>query len=394
MGIKTALRKTAEKIFQSKWYPNKRILLESKPDMGCQTYPVFQYMLKEGLNEKYKLIWLVSNKDEYKDVHIKNVKFLNYEPQNFFERFYRRYLLFTSRAMMYSNRYIGKVFDKQLLVYLRHGTASIKSRIKHRRENDINESDISISISHFFDDIDVMELNIRRESLFESGCPRSDYLFESVDYCEKLFPENKYDKIIIWMPTFRKTDSSDRIDSTFEFPLGLPCLYSNEDCERLNEALANNNILLVLKPHPAQDLSVLKSMNLSNFVTVYDSDIKKAGIQLYQFLGSTDALITDYSSVYYDYLLTGKNIGITIDDIDEYVKDTGFVFDNVFDILVGEYIKNTDEFIEFVKHIANDEDSKKEQREKVCNLVHKYKDNQSTKRVYEHIVEELEKRYK
>ena len=44
----------AENIFQSKWYPNKKILLESVPDLSCQTYPVFQYMLNQGLNKEYK----------------------------------------------------------------------------------------------------------------------------------------------------------------------------------------------------------------------------------------------------------------------------------------------------------------------------------------------------
>ena len=34
-----------------------------------------QYMLKEGLNKKYKVIWLVNDKTQFKDVHIKNVKF-------------------------------------------------------------------------------------------------------------------------------------------------------------------------------------------------------------------------------------------------------------------------------------------------------------------------------
>ena len=75
MKVKRIIRKMAESIFQSKWYPNKKILLESDPDLSCQTYPVFEYMLKQGLIKKYKLIWLVYDKKKYKDVHIKNVKF-------------------------------------------------------------------------------------------------------------------------------------------------------------------------------------------------------------------------------------------------------------------------------------------------------------------------------
>lgn len=394
MGIKSIIRKAAEKVFQSNWYPNKKILLESVPDLSCQTYPVFQEMLRHELNKEYKLIWLVTDKNEYKDVHIKNVRFMNFIPRNAFEKMQRLYTLCTSRVMLYANRYIGKIFDKQLLVYLKHGTC-IKSRLKHRYPNEKNESDYCITLSDFFTPIDVLELGgITKEKFIVTGYPRNDYLFDEKDYVSILFPEAYYNKVILWMPTFRKTDSSIRVDSRFEYPLEIPCVYTKKDCIELNEVLKKENILLVLKPHPAQKLSVIKELNLSNFVTIYNDDLRKKNIQLYQFIGSTDALITDYSSIYYDYLLTGKPIGLTVDDYEEYSKTTGFVFENIFDYIIGEHILSSDDFIQFIENVSTGKDELKGKRKEMNDQFNIHQDNRSSQRVYSFIVEQLNQRYR
>ncbi len=394
MSIKRAIKKFAEKIFQSKWYPNKKILLESVPDMSCQTYPVFQKMLENHLNDEYKIIWLVSDKNDFKDIHIKNVKFMNFYPKTRFEKIQRMYTLCTSRAMLYANRYIGKVFEKQLFVYLQHGT-SLKSRLKHCREDENNESDMCICLAPFFVKYDSLESGgISEEKFVITGYPRNDFLFENdKNYIKKIYPNKKYNKVILWMPTFRKADNSDRVDSTFDFPLEIPCLYTEEDCKKLNEVLIENNILLILKPHPAQKLTLLKKLGLSNFVVLYNDTISNANLQLYQFIGATDALITDYSSVYYDYLLTGNNIGLTVDDFDTYSKETGFVFENVFDYIIGEHILNVDDFISFVKDVANGEDKLKSKRDEMCKLFNENRDNKSSQRVYDCIIEQIKRRY-
>lgn len=393
MGMKKLIRKAAEFIFQSRWYPNKKILLESVPDLSCQTYPVFQYMLQQGLNEKYKLIWLVYDKEKYKDVHIKNVKFVNFTPKNRWEELCRMYRLCTSRAMLYTNRYIGKIFEKQVLVYLIHGTA-LKARSSHSRKDAVNECDICISLADFLIPLEAAESDGVDESRFVvTGYPRNDCMFEETDYTKRVYPQHNFDKVILWMPTFRKHDMRDRVDSSFTFPLEIPCLYTAEECKKLDALLKEKNILLVLKPHPAQKLSAIKKLGLTNFVILYNEDLNNAGVQLYQFIGSTDALITDYSSIYYDYLLMDKPIGLTVDDFDVYRKETGFVYENVFDYVIGEQILNVEDFLSFVEHVANDEDVFQEKRREKRDLFHCFKDGHSTERVYNVLMKELGKRY-
>lgn len=383
------------KIFQANWYPNKKILLESVPDLSCQSYPVFEYLLEHGFNREYKLIWFVYDKKQFKDMHIKNVSFQNFEPKNIFEKIQRFYTLCTARAILYDHRYIGKIFEKQLLIFLRHGTF-IKSRLLHAKEDEVNESDLFVNTGVFFDEIDSNQLRIPKENAIHTGFPNDDYLFETKDYAKIMFPEEDYDKIILWMPTFRqhkaKTENGQRIDSKFDFPLGLPCLYSKEDCEEVNRILKENRILLVLKPHPAQDLSFIKDFDLENFKVLYDKDVEAKGIQLYQFLGSTDAMITDYSSVYYDYLLTEKSIGLTIDDYEEYAETTGFAVD-YFKMIIGHYMKSKDEMVEFVLSVAKGEDPLKEKRKEITKIVYDYPDNRSTERVVNEMMKHLKERY-
>ena len=393
MGVKAFIRKAAEAVFQSRWYPNKKILIESVPDRSCQSEPVFQYMLKEGLNETYKLIWLVSDKEKFKDVHIKNVKFVNFTPKTRWEKLTRMYRLCTSRAMLYTNRYIGKIFDKQLLVYLIHGTA-LKARSAHACKDAVNECDLCISLAEFLIPLEAAQSDgIAEERFRVTGYPRNDSLFDAEDFVKKLYPDKAYHKVILWMPTFRKADHADRVDSTFAMPLEIPCLYTAEDCRALDAVLRERNCLLILKPHPAQKLSAIKELGLTNIVLLYNEELEAKDISLYQFVGSTDALITDYSSIYYDYLLTGNPIGLTVDDFDTYAKETGFVYENVFDYVIGEHITDCNSFIRFVTHVAEGQDVLKERREEMTALFHHYKDGQSTERVYNLVMQELHNRY-
>ena len=54
---------------------------------------------------------------------------------------------------------------------------------------------------------------------------------------------------------------------------------------------------------------------------------------MYVLLRNADALITDYSSAYFDYMLLNRPIAFTVEDIEEYRKKRGFVFDNPFEYM-------------------------------------------------------------
>ena len=147
--------------------------------------------------------------------------------------------------------------------------------------------------------------------------------------------------------------------------------------------MKNNNILLLIKLHPAQDKSKLNELNLSNLEFITDDRLKQEKITLYQLLSKSTALITDYSSVYYDYLLTKKPIGLVIDDLKEYEDKFGFVYENYYDAIKGEYIYNFDDLKNFIINIANGIDKKKSERMWALSQYHEHIDDKSSFRVYE-----------
>lgn len=116
-----------------------------------------------------------------------------------------------------------------------------------------------------------------------------------IDYCRK------YRKVYIYMPTFRNDGSDFIADSCINF-------------KRLNAALKDNNSLLVLKLHPQTQLNLSELTTMSNIV-VFDRRC-----DIYFFLPFTDCLITDYSSIYCDYLLMNKEIILFPFDKEEYIK--------------------------------------------------------------------------
>ena len=124
---------------------------------------------------------------------------------------------------------------------------------------------------------------------------------ESVAFLESL---EKYNRVFIYMPTWR--DSSDFIDQT-----GI-------DFHALNAILAERGDYLILKFHiNTAGLKLVQS--LSNITVI------PGNIDVYTVLPHTDILITDYSSVLYDYILMpDKQVILYLFDYEGYVNDRDF----------------------------------------------------------------------
>ena len=112
------------------------------------------------------------------------------------------------------------------------------------------------------------------------------------------------------MPTYR--DSGDDFVKNCGF-----------DFNRVNVALQNTNRLLILKMHPDSKLEFSK--DYSNIKIIPKT------IDIYPVLPFTNCLITDYSSIYFDYILMkDKQVILFIPDYDEYInnsRDLAFPYD-------------------------------------------------------------------
>ncbi len=366
----------------------KYIILESNPDLTDNTYSLFKILLKNKVNEKYKLFWFVDDKNMYKNINIKNVYFINaFGEINIFEKIKKLYINIKSKYIIDCNKLVYKKNINQKRLYLSHGAPY---KLVADYCNTIGDVNYYLSLSPFFDNIISKLCHVDKDNIIDLGFPRNDDLFSKTKNIRNMFKNKNFDKIIIWLPTYRQRENKiSDLSMTNSFELGIPIIYNIENLRVLNNLLNELNILLVLKPHPAQDLSVIKTEKLSNFILLTNQDLKNENINLYEFLGQTDALITDYSSVYYDYLLTNKPIAITTDDFDEYKSTFDFAFDNIFDVIKGEYINNFDELKSFINNVANENDIAKHERENIKKILHKFQDENSSSRVYEFLVKNM-----
>ncbi len=366
------------------------IILESNPDLSDNTYALYKILLKNKVNEKYKIFWFVDDKNRFKNIKIKNVYFVNcFGKITFLQNLKKLYINIKAKYIIDCNKFVYKKNKNQKRLHLCHGMP-YKQVLEYCKLT--GEVDYMLSLSDFFNYNLSKLCLVEQKKIVSLGFPRNDDLFSKGKNIRTIFKNKNYEKVVIWLPTYRqrrKEIEDSHLIMSNSFELGIPIVYNLENLKDLNKFLEKLNILLVLKPHPTQDLSVFKTETLSNFIILNDQDLKKENITLYEFLGQTDGLITDYSSVYYDYLLVDKPIAITTDDLKEYKKIFNFVYDDIFDVIKGEYINNFDDLKTFLNNVSTGNDVAKEERENMKKKLHKYPDGNSSKRVYDFLVNNM-----
>lgn len=145
----------------------------------------------------------------------------------------------------------------------------------------------------------------RSRLLIEGKEAAMDFIkkYESPETARFVKELGKYDKTCIYMPTWRN-GNSDFI------------ALSGIDWERLNHVMKDRNELFILKLHPLTKLDAPSIGKYSN-IKLYP-----AKSDIYTVLPFIDTLITDYSSIYTDFLTMNKEIILYVFDYDEYVKNS------------------------------------------------------------------------
>lgn len=353
------------------------IVFESVPNLSDNPKPLFDELIGRGFNKKYKFVWIVSG--EAKDLPvIKNVYYCNKNSKTFKYRFLF-YRLF-AKAMICGNEFLVTLRKKQTSFYISHGTAIKSVKSYYTMPENI---DYFLVDGEGTKEMMAYQFNVLPEKTIALGYPRNDALVNVKRDISQFFPENKGEKIVVWYPTFRQHKNT-LLNATHN---ALPIIHDEEQAIKLNEIAKANNVVLVLKPHFAQDISKFQAQSLSNIKFIDDSFFTKNSISSYEFVGNCDALITDYSSIYFDFLLCDKPIGLVWEDYEEYKESVNFAID--MDTLMngGEKIYNLDDFSEFLSNIANGIDLLKKERKEVSLWANYSHDGKSSQRVADFIIE-------
>lgn len=357
------------------------IVFESLPFYSDNTKFVFDELVKRNVNKKFKMIWIADNGTNSKEIHCDNVKII--EGNSFFNSLKKQYAISAAKAVIVSNELLKKINPrKQLFIDLAHG-AALKNCSGHYNLPDCYDK--AVCLSPYLAKFDAVNFNCDEEKMLPLGYPRNDLLFgEKIDL-HKFFSAADFDKAVYWMPTYRQHKNGKYNTSSVSFPI----MYDEKIAERISQKAAKERVLIIIKPHPAQDMSRITKLNLQNIVFVDNEFLSKNGLENYELLRSVDALISDYSSVYYDYLLCDKPIGLCFDDFEEYSSNEGFTVDPDFILAGGEKLYNAQDLCDFIGRIAVNQDLLIEKRNEIKKLCHTFCDNKSTQRVTDYILEKL-----
>lgn len=353
------------------------IVIESHNDFDCNGGVFYEYLIRNGYNEKYKIVWLLKHAEK----RPQNLP-VNVECYALFSPSIKKDLrICTCKYLLADNVVTRKRRPEQKSIFLGHGTGGLKN-VKGLIVLNRNVDYVLVQ-SHRYAPIQAVQYGLENtpEKMIYIGYPIHDELLKE-DRSEILkITTKKFNKIILWMPTFRKGTGYRRDDGGKAQKLGIPLLQNLTEYEQLNEFLSAQNALLIIKLHPMQNLDNLKVTNISNITVLTGSNVKEKGIDNYRLMRSSDALISDYSGVAYDYLQLNRPIGYVLDDMNEYKP--GFVVPNIHELLAGDEIYTLQDMYVFISNIVNGVDIHKNKRKRIRDYIYEYHDQDNCKRLAE-----------
>lgn len=358
-------------------------------DFSDNARALFEYMLEKCYNERYELVWLVKNPEEFKQyLKYKNVYFLSFDwsvSQKKQERaeYYR--VLCQAKYFFFTDAYgfVRNCREDQIRVQLWHG-CGFKTRVNFVRCE--KRYEYTTVISDLYARIHADIYGLRDEQILVTGYAKQDWLFHPV----KKNVLNKVGikeagKYVFWLPTFRTTEK--KLSQLNEYSLnsdtGLPILNNDLKLQQLNDILVQNDMVLVIKLHPFQDKKNIDCKNYKNIVLLDNDLLVKEDVHINQLLGWADALISDYSSAAVDYMLLDRPIAFTLEDVEAYEASRGFVFENIKEWMPGKELLDYNDFIDFMNEIALQKDTTRQKRNELKEKMHKYSDDKSCKRIIE-----------
>ncbi len=347
---------------------NNRFLFFSTPDYSDNARALYDYMVSKNMDKTYDLIWAVADSKKLKQLRkagIKCVKQNAIFPSSGMHRLW--YYGKTAKYIFHTHSHPFGLERKegQKVVGLWHGGMGFKGPMGALYEcNDdyiltSGSGNASLEYSTLFH-------GCSKDILLPFGFPRDDLLFKE-KYIEQF---DSLDGIkILWMPTFRESNDKSFSSPTIYSETDLPIVYTKDDVLHLNGFLKSINVHLFVTNHPLRKKGTQINLDTSNIHTLNTRALEESGIQLYEIFNHFSALISDYSSVTFDYLYLDRPIAYTLDDFEEYKISRGFAMENPLDYMPGYHVYTYDDLTKFISDVVNGNDGFKEERGRVRRLV-------------------------
>lgn len=358
---------------------------------SCSPKAIYEYMIKDEKYKEYKFIWAFKDIKQYEELSKnKNTYLVNIDSKQ-----YKKYLA-AAKYWVFNYKIPDYLYPKKEQIFIQcwHGTPlkrlgcdlihfdnilNTMKGMKKRYKIEASKFNYFLSPSKFASEKFISAWNLKeigKENIIvEKGYPRNDFLFNYTDtdvrkIKEKLGIENEKRKIILYAPTYRSNQHETGVGYTYKEEVNF---------EHLREKFGNEYIVL-FRPH----YFIANVFNFEKYKGfVYDVSKIDDINELYII---TDLLITDYSSVFFDYANLKRPMIFYMYDLEHYRdKSNGFYIDLAE--LPGKITETQEELEEEIERITKD--FKYDDKYKKFNEKYNYLDDgQASKRVVEEIIKE------
>lgn len=186
---------------------------------------------------------------------------------------------------------------------------------------------------------DYMLQNLSKATCVLSGYPRNTIFFDTQrreELRKEFGGDNK--KLYAYMPTWRGAIGEISKNANKQM---------TEYLKEIDSKLNKNEVLYVnLHPIAVKDVDFSRFKNIRKF---------PENLETYDFLNCTDCLVTDYSSVFYDYAVTRKKCVLFTYDEEEYFADRG-VYKPISELPFPQ-VKTVDALLSEIRSEKNYDDS-------------------------------------
>ncbi len=292
----------------------------------------------------YKAVWSINKKQNIPG-NAKQVKRLG--PRYFYHLATAKYVIVNSRMPM---EYVKR--EGQIFVQTWHGTPLKK--LAHDMQNfKMPNQTAETYLADFSKDIEnwdyLLSQNAYATSKFKSafkfekeiiemGYPRNDVLYKFDDLNVKMIKE-KYqikedEQVLLYAPTYRDNQYDENNDYTQQIKL---------DLDLLNKRLKNWKIILRVHYLIAQKIEC----EYENII------ISPIAADINEQLIIADCLLTDYSSIMFDYANLRRPMIFYAYDLAEYSTETRGFYQDYQKLICGESIRDTNALIKILKSFTN-----------------------------------------
>lgn len=315
----------------------ENLILISANSRGYNDSPraIYEYMKKDPKYAQYRFVWAVDDVTQT----IEGAELVKADTWQYFKTALKAQYWITS-----VNIERGLHFKKKKTVFLNtwHGVAinEMGNAVAGRTDFDWSDTDYICYSAENERPIYYRDFNARPESMIPTGLPRNDELYhvdpnKVIEIKKNLnIPEDK--KVILYAPTWRDSE-----DFGKSYQIKPPI-----DCDVWKKALSDEYVV-ILRTHPYTN--ELMGVTFDDFF--FDGTMYP---RVNDLMMISDMLISDYSSIIFDYCVLERPVICFGYDYEAYAEKRGFYID-LETVIPSGIIRDETHLIEHIKSMDYEE---------------------------------------